>query len=234
MNTGLIIFSRFDSKRLPGKALKIIGERSLLGHVLDRTRRVKGEYPIIIATSDRDVDDPIVDFAKKEGVGFFRGDLNDVAGRALACSEHYGFDRFVRICGDRPFLSPELIELLLAEHEKKKLDLATNALENTFPTGLMTEVVLVSSLKKILKKTHEPEDREHVTRYFYKWPNDFRIWNLEANEKGLSKYNLAVDTLADMERAQWLVSNLPSPISSVSIKLILNQMKLWVDENEKN
>ena len=40
MKVGAIIFSRMDSKRLPGKALVEIEGRSMLGRVIDRAKRI--------------------------------------------------------------------------------------------------------------------------------------------------------------------------------------------------
>ena len=51
MKIGAIIFSRFSSERLPGKALIDISGRSLLGRVIDRTREIQGIDKIIVATS---------------------------------------------------------------------------------------------------------------------------------------------------------------------------------------
>ena len=42
-NSGLIIFSRLDSSRLPQKALKKIGKKTLLEHVIDRAKQVQGK-----------------------------------------------------------------------------------------------------------------------------------------------------------------------------------------------
>ena len=50
MSRGVIIFSRMDSNRLPGKALIDICGRSLLGRVIDRAKNIKGAERIIVAT----------------------------------------------------------------------------------------------------------------------------------------------------------------------------------------
>ena len=63
MNIGAIIFSRFDSRRLPGKAMLDIEGRPLLGRVIDRTKKIKKIQKIIVATSNRDTDNIISDFA---------------------------------------------------------------------------------------------------------------------------------------------------------------------------
>ena len=102
-NVGIIVFVRYDSRRLPGKALCGLGGRPLLGRVLDRARLVPGGHPIVVATSDRAVDEPVATFTRSENVEVFRGSADDVAARALACAEAFGFVSFARICGDSPF-----------------------------------------------------------------------------------------------------------------------------------
>ena len=71
MTTGLIIFARMGSTRLPRKMLLPIAGRPLLGRVLDRARCVKGERPIVVATSIEADDDAIESFARTEGVRRF-------------------------------------------------------------------------------------------------------------------------------------------------------------------
>tara|TARA_R110000782_G_scaffold137977_10_gene230452 strand:+ start:580 stop:1224 length:645 start_codon:yes stop_codon:yes gene_type:complete len=207
--------------------LKLIGERSLLGHVLDRTRRVKRKCSIVIATTERTIDDPIVEFADKEGIKYFRGSLDDVSGRALACSDYFGFDSFVRICGDRPFLEPTLIDILLKRFKYDNLDLATNALKKTYPTGLMTEVVSVASLRQAMSETDEPEDHEHVTRYFYRKPDKFKIWNLESTAMEYKTINLAVDTIEDFKRTKWIVEQLGSNAMKTSLSELVQLALDW-------
>lgn len=212
MNTGLIIFSRFDSSRLPGKALRKVGPNSLLGHVVARSRRVKGDLPVVLATTDRSIDDPLAEFAMSEGIEIFRGSLEDVAGRAVSCARHFGFDRFARICGDRPFLDPELIDVLLSKQLKDNFDLATNAAKKTYPAGVATEIVSTSALESALTKTNEMADREHVTRYFYQHPNDFSIFNIEATDERYADVNLAIDTELDLQRVEWIMERLDDPV----------------------
>ena len=106
-DTGLIIFSRFNSKRLYGKALIDICNRPLLGRVIDIAKQLK-KYPIIVATTKKRSDDAIETFASNENVKVFRGSENNVLKRALDCCNCFGLKRFARICGDRPFYSSKL------------------------------------------------------------------------------------------------------------------------------
>ena len=225
-DTGLIIFSRLDSSRLPGKALMQLGSLPLLGHVLERTRLVKGEYRIILATSDREVDDPLVSYAEQQDIDVFRGSFHDVAGRALQCSKAFGLKRFARICGDRPFLDPELIDVLMAIHIKNKLDLATNVAIKTFPSGVATEVVSTEALEKIMKNPLDEEDREHVTRYFYQHQDKFKIFNLEATDERYADLNLSVDTEKDADRTRWMINHMKNPLQA-SLKEVVDLAIAW-------
>ena len=68
MSIGAIIFSRYASERLPGKALLDISGRCLLGRVIDRTKFIEGIDHIIVATSSNEEDDVIASFVKKEEI----------------------------------------------------------------------------------------------------------------------------------------------------------------------
>ena len=82
-STAIIIFSRHNSTRLPGKALKLIHGREMLGWVIDRARLVNNNIPVIVATSSEPQDDQIAEFSQSNGVFCFRGDLNNVLKRAI-------------------------------------------------------------------------------------------------------------------------------------------------------
>jgi spore coat polysaccharide biosynthesis protein SpsF len=205
--TGIIIFARLDSRRLPGKALLPIQGRAMLGRVIDRAKRVEGNVPIVVATSRRSVDDAIADFARNEGVDVYRGDTNDVAKRAFECAREFGFQRFVRISGDSPFFDTALINRLVQLHLDQSLDLATNVMTRTYPPGSSIEVVATRAMQALLEATDDADDREHVTKYFYSKPGDFNIRNIAAQDGQFHDVRLVVDTPDDLQRAAWLIAN---------------------------
>jgi len=228
---GSIVFARFASTRLPGKALVEIGGRPMLGLVLDRARRVAGAPPLIVATSDRAEDDVIAAFVEKEGAACFRGDLDDVAGRALACADRYGLSRFARICGDRPFHDPGLIDRLRAMAESADADLATNAQRKTYPPGATAEVIRTQALRAALAQTQDAEDREHVTRYFYDRPDRFRIVNHEAAAGIDPRLSLVVDTPADLDRARFIAERLGDDVATATLERVLDLAAEWFARN---
>lgn len=229
--TGLILFARFDSTRLPGKVLMDLSGRPLLGRVLDRVQLVKGQHKIVVATSDRDIDDPIVRFAKDEGIAVFRGSIDDVAGRALACCEAFEFDRFARICADRPFLPPELINRALILQQEQNLDLATNALEKSYPSGTMTEVVTRKAMHRVCDETNVADDLEHVTRFIYANAENFCIGNFNSGNSDWADMNLSIDTQDDMKRTIWMLDQLGKHPEQASIETVIALTRKWETEN---
>tara|TARA_Y100001978_G_C23541861_1_gene360138 strand:+ start:42 stop:752 length:711 start_codon:yes stop_codon:yes gene_type:complete len=207
-NIGAIIFSRFDSNRLFGKALKEIEGRSLLGRVIDRTKRIRGINKIILATSIRKIDDGICDFAESEGIEIFRGSCDDVYGRALETCKKFNLDIFARICGDRPFFDYDLTSQAINISKENNFDLITTMFPRAYPPGLTVEIIKQDLLKIFDNQICDKYDREHLTTYFYKNPQNIKINNLRNPKyESIKHISLVVDTVKDYERAKWIAKH---------------------------
>jgi len=207
VKTGLVIFARLDSSRLPGKALLPIGSRPMLGHVFDRARRVGRNTEIVVATTSRAEDEPIVSFCATENVSVFRGSLDDVLKRAVDCADAFGFSAIARICGDRPFFDPIIVRELVDRVAGGGVDLATTMYPKSYPPGLTAEVVTTPALREVQRLTDDRNDQEHVTAYFYRNAESFRIWNAPP-PAGLdvSGVSLVVDDERDLKRARFIAA----------------------------
>lgn len=235
MSVGVIIFSRYTSTRLPGKALIDIAGRCLLGRVLDRSRLVKGIDRVIIATSDASEDDAIAKFAKNEGVDLYRGSLANVIDRALGACDLFELKRFARICGDRPFFDPDLVMKLIKLHAKFDLDVATTTFPNTFAPGLAAEVISVEALRRLSSLVVKDDDKEHVTKYFYDHAQKFSIKNIENSSKiNMRGLHLAVDEMVDLERARWIAAQLGNGDGCLSpMSQIISYARAWDELNKR-
>ena len=225
MMTGTIIFSRFDSRRLPGKALREINGVCLLKRVLEKSKMIG--LPIIIATTTREIDQPIVDFAKIESVKIYRGSCDNLVKRAIDCAKENNFDNFFRVCGDRPFFDASLAKNFLKEMQSNDLDLVTNLIGNTYPPGMTMEAVSTKTLKRILKLTDEDHHLEHITSYIYENPDMFEICSLSSTSEW-PNISLAVDTFEDLLRADYIAKIVDNQSSVSYSKALRNATVRWL------
>ena len=230
MTSGIVIFARLDSRRMPAKALKPLHGRVLLGHVIDRCLKAAAGVPVIVATPQIEFHDVLNRFATHAGVLTFRGDADDVVGRALACAQAYGLDCLVRISGDSPFIDPALIEAAIAEFENGEWDIVTNVFPRTYPPGVSVEAIGVEALARVASLITDPEDREHVTRYIYRNPDRFRIRNLAAPDDRYAGVSLAVDTDEDAEKAAWIMANAGKPAADIALDEAVALARRWAEE----
>lgn len=213
MTTGIVIFARLDSSRLPGKVLMPLADTPMLDWTLQRCRAAG--LPVMLATTDRGLDDPIADFATAADLHIYRGDTNDVLGRALGAARAFGLQTLIRISGDSPFITPAVIRAVADVHARETPDLTTNVFPRTFPPGISAEAVPTTTLERLDAEIPSSHYREHVTLYAYENPGNFRIINVPASgpdyrNDGHKDLHLAVDTREDYARAEWIAQHLTS------------------------
>ena len=220
MKIGIIILSRYSSSRLPGKALKLINGRSLIGHIIDRLKLISNNYQIVVATSSDVTDDNIEKFCNYSKINCFRGSLNDVASRFLSCAEYYNLDYAVRINGDNFFTPWDVISEMIAITKTGKYDFITNQLNKTFPPGMTVEIVKTKFYSRHIKKFND-YDREHVTSWFYN-NNKGNIYN-HYNESlvNIKGIDLAVDTIEDLNFIKKIISSMDKYPSNYKFKEVL-------------
>lgn len=199
-----IIQARYSSKRLPGKVLKKIYGTELLKRVYNQVKKSKKIKKIIIATSNSNNDKKIVFFCKKNNFDFFCGPLNNVFKRFYLIIKKESCKSFVRVSADSPFIDPKIIDKAINLSNYKKYDIVTNVFPRTFPKGFSVEVIKSKILKKFLYKIKNRDDQEHLTKYFYKNYNKFKIYNI-FNKSNLAEINLSIDTDNDLIIAKKII-----------------------------
>lgn len=209
MTTGLIILCRFNSQRLPGKIVREIRGRAVLGHIVDRLRRGAPDHPLVVATSSDPSDDPIAAYCRRSGLACFRGSLHDVAGRFLACAESQGWDFAVRINGDNVFADPDTLRCMLAVSETDAYDFITNVPGRTYPYGMSIEILRIAFYRQVVSRMQSADDREHVTGWLYQHADLGRRYVFENRHcpeaRGLK---LALDTEEDLARTTGLMARM--------------------------
>ena len=197
----IVLQARAGSTRLPGKVLRpFAGSRTLLEHIL---RRLAPAGKVWVATSTAAGDDDVAAVAAAAGARVHRGPENDVLGRFAECVAALPEQpaRVVRMAADRPFVSAELVQSLLGAFEECGApDYLSNTLpRKSYPDGLDVEIVKAELLLAAADEATDPYDREHVTPYFYRQPERFRLVGVPCPYGEFADVRLTIDTERDYE-----------------------------------
>lgn len=213
---GIIVFSRMGSKRLPGKALKKLGNISLIERVIRRAKCCG--YKVILATTEAIEDDPLEQMAASLEIDCFRGDAQNVLKRAVDAAQKHGLKYFARLCGDRPLFSIEEIKLgidlardfSLSENNYNP-ELITNYIYGRKIKGLTTEIVNTRALFDVLSRSNTDAHFEHVTTYFYQNPSLYNIFCIKQLSDYIPLYEgYAIDDHNDYFRMDTIFKQNPS------------------------
>ncbi|MCK4858639.1 MAG: glycosyltransferase family protein, partial [candidate division Zixibacteria bacterium] len=200
MITAIIVQARMRSKRLPGKVLKTVLGKSLLEYQTERLRRVTLADKIIIATTTNTTDQPLVEFCQQHSLPCFRGSEEDVLGRYCGAAASHEVDVIVRVTADCPLIDPKVIDKVIRCYldSQGSFDFVSNTLARTYPRGMDCEVFPALLLEEIEREATAPPDREHVTPFFYRHPDRYRLGNV-THESDQSRHRWTVDTHEDLE-----------------------------------
>lgn len=203
----MLIQARMGATRFPGKPLKEIMGRPMLSYQLERLRRVKRVDEIVLATTTHPRDDCLVAFCEKEKIPYFRGSEDDVLDRFLQAAREHRAQILVRITGDCPLSDPNLIDQVIEFFLKGGYDYVTNSPNCNFPRGVDVEVFSMSSFEKLNGLAKLTEEHEHVTPYYYRHPEIFKLGKW-IHPVDLSHYRWTVDTPEDFQLVTTVFENL--------------------------
>ncbi|WP_406945518.1 cytidylyltransferase domain-containing protein [Halobacillus sp. SY10] len=204
-----IVQARMGSTRLPGKVLKKVNGKSLLEYQVERMKRSKKIDHLVISTTKKALDEPIIDLCKYLNVDTFRGSEKDVLGRFYGTCEHYKADAVVRLTADCPFIDPGVIDKVITyfqDHYPNYL-YVSNTKTRSYPRGLDTEVFTYEVLKDAYMNANSPHDLEHVTPFIVKRVGDQGIAQV-THDTDESHHRWTVDTLEDFQFVSTVLEHL--------------------------
>jgi len=201
--TVVVIQARMTSSRLPGKVLAPLAGRPLLAWVIDRARAIPGVDAVCVAAPEGSEHDPIAELVAACGLAdvfVARGSETDVLARTVHAAESASADTILRITSDCPFLDPAVSGAVLAMYRGTGVSYAATAMESGFPVGMDTEVLSMGALRAAAAAATDDYEREHVTPYIWRRPEQFPTTYLE-RRPSLRHWRLVVDTPEDYELA---------------------------------
>ena len=226
-NVGVVILSRYNSSRLPGKALKEIEGKPVLQYIVERVNEVFPLNKITIATSDEITDDPIAAFALTMKVTCYRGSLENVAQRFFQAGKTKAWDYIVRVNGDNIFLDIPLLQHVKALSERGVYDFISNVKNRTYPKGMSVESVRTDYYEQLLPKIDSSSYyKEHVTIYLYEHDshqNFCYLYNKQLPEA--AGLQMALDTAEDLERTTLIFRKLEEDHRQYNLKELIKLME---------
>ena len=210
MKINLIIQARTGSTRLPGKILKIIEDKCVLQHVIDRCSKSIYINKIIVATTTNPNDDIIEDYCLKQNIDCFRGSENNVLDRYYNTALHHECDIIVRVTSDCPLIDVNIIDNMICYFKEKKLyflqpqysSRGKNGSTGGFPDGTNPQIFTFKLLEETYKNAYSDFDLEHVCPYMicnYS-TDEFKIINIDFYKNiDFTTLHLSLDTQSDYE-----------------------------------
>jgi len=209
--TRVVIQSRLNSSRLPGKALLTIAGMPLVELVARRAAR--SGHEVVVATSDEHYDRRIAEHLSAVGIPVMRGSLDDVLGRFVAATADLDVtDRVVRLTGDNPVADADLVDELLAAMDVSGHIYGRVDIERV-PEGLGVEAFTVEAIRTAAARATASYDREHVTPWLRRELGELLFVPRES-PRDPRQFRCTVDVLADYDRVSALFGAMPDPVGA--------------------
>lgn len=204
----LLIQARLDSGRLPRKVLLPLFGKPLLDFVVERCLRAQRVRQVILVTTEKKSDDPLIAYCEKRDLPYFRGSQEDVLDRFVQAARQFDSQWIVRITADCPLIDPDLIDEMIDQFSAKQpLDYINTDQEHSLPRGLDVEIFSRAAGEKAHQRCQDPAEREHVTLFFKRNPDLFSLFTYHHN-CNFAHYRVTVDTREDFSLVQSVLEGL--------------------------
>lgn len=198
----VVVQCRYNSTRLPGKAMMLLGGLPILSFLLKRLKvgLPEDRFKIILATTENRADNVIANLGEEEEVEVLRGDEHDVLKRYLRCLEIFPADIVVRVTADNPLTCPNVIQCAVKEMIERKVDYLK--CEN-LPVGSGVDVFSSKILKRLGVEAKDLQEREHINMYILKHKEKFATYFMFFDGKyAQPSIRITVDTIEDLDNVR--------------------------------
>ena len=135
------IQARGESERFPKKIFYKINKKYLIEILIERLKKSKLISKIVILTYKSDLNNNLVQIAKKLKCELFFGSKNDVLKRFYSASKKFKkFNQIEKITGDCTLVDPKLVDQVILYHLNSNFDYTSNVNPSSFPDGLDVEI----------------------------------------------------------------------------------------------
>ena len=219
-----IIAVRLKSSRLKNKALKKIGDLTSIEYCIKNALKFENINHTIVATSNLESDQDLENYTYNDGVLFHKGDPDDVIKRYLDIIRKLKINVIVRVTGDMPFISNDILQILLKSHFNTGADY-TVAKEAAVGTNL--EIINTEALEKVQRHFPSADYSEYMTWYFQNNPEHFKLNFVDLPKVLVRNYRLTLDYEEDL----LMFNEIEKHFSEKDIEYSIYEMFDFLDKN---
>tara|TARA_B100001971_G_scaffold91116_1_gene84055 strand:+ start:2666 stop:3379 length:714 start_codon:yes stop_codon:yes gene_type:complete len=209
--TAFVIQARMNSSRLPGKVLYDFCGKPMLKFQIDLLRKNDLGIDIVVATSNNSENDKIEKLCVDSNIDCVRGDEENVLKRFSKVAELLGLRHIIRLTGDNPLPSLDVIKSCVETHLRAVPDLTSTrqvmkdcSVKRYIPKGLSVDILNCKTLLLINQNSLNDFEKENVIPVFFR--QEYNVEIICDYDIGLPE--LSVDTLEDYERVSTFTRDL--------------------------
>lgn len=229
MNIIAIVQARLGSTRLPSKILKKVMDKTLLEIQIERMSKSKFISKIVIATTDNQRDDELVEFCQSKSYNVFRGSEYDVLDRHYLAGMENHADAIIKIPSDCPLIDSKIIDKVINFYldNYPKYDYVSNLHPASYPDGNDVEIMKFETLTNAWKLSEKQYQREHTTPYIYENMSIFSLGNIvwDSGMDLSEKVRLTLDYEEDYQLIKEIYERLYPQNVDFGLKDILNLLE---------
>ena len=204
MKTLIIIPARWESTRLPGKPLAMIGDKPMIQHTWERACESNADE-VIIACDSKIVYDTATEFGAQV---IWTPDAETGTERVIGVQKIKNADFVINVQGDEPFVNPEDINEVIKivhNHPDKVATMTTDLIGNegkdpNVVKAISNAVGLVGMFTRSSIYMRTNFTFKHVGLYGYSAKVLTKIANLEPTESSIKD---------SLEQLTWMDNNIP-------------------------
>ena len=210
MKIYLILQARMNSTRLPGKLLKLIEDKCVLQHVIDRCSKSKYINKIIIASTINSIDNILEEYCIRQKLNYYRGSEENVLERFYQSIQNDIPDLIIRVTSDCPLIDSNIIDNMIDYFIENNLSFLqpkyykgdNQKQMGGFPDGCNPQIFSYKVLEETYNNVESNFDKEHVCPYMVRnfMTEEYIIPNIEQYVNiDFSKLHLSLDTQYDYD-----------------------------------
>lgn len=195
MNYLAMIQARCGSTRLPNKVMRNLCGKPVLQWMIERVRQSELLDEAMVITSVEKENLPILALCAQLGVRVGVGAEDDVLDRYYQTAKLLKPQYVIRLTADCPCFDAALLDQAIRELRSGADYLGM--MSESFADGLDLEIIKFSALETAWRQAQHSFEREHVTQYILRRPEEFRLQNFESPTGYFGNHRWTVDEPED-------------------------------------